>query len=465
MASTYAKTSGLFLPSDCRLIMDNLAAVSRQAYPRMGINAPGESGTIASTAATARNNLLGDGTSLYGVANAAFLDEATFPLSTTATNLRADLYLGSLYRGIVNLLNKQVSTHLPSGWSFLVSGVMQNPFDAWLLRCNGFSGPANSVAPTNTITVTAATSSQGALPSVSSANAPRVFYTLVGDRDWKESLPNATGGFAALSGAQNAYTITLSGTPPTTTGKVRLYRTRFGEPTGEKFWVKDYPWTGGTWPTGMALLEPDNMLREDITPPVWAQCLAPDDFAALWAWSFGSLSSSTVADFYPLQIGALAQLTPGNIACGPAVDTNLSPKSLGGYNPASSVLYGLFNGSYSAGSIRTSNAPETRLQGFAGSVSNGGTGGIRARVTSALSASIPAANLSITYEYFAAATGWGVTQTQTGVNPTGTLSTAVGSIATFNVPAGRVVRAVTACTVSSAPTGEFVLEGTEVRTY
>lgn len=443
--------------ADVQLFMDTLATHLKATYSTLGLNAPStESGTFAIKANTAYNTLLGDGASLYGLSNPAWKSLIKDPMAAFKKAFRWDVLYARLMGGIagtIGTLDSQVSANLPSGWTFTSSTIL-HPFDAWLMRANA----ANSGVPATPAaagTVAAANTSGGGLATVLVGSAPRIKHTLVGASSWLESLPSAAGTQTAIASPNNSYTYTIAGTVPSGVTAVRVYRQLMGG-SGNYYWDQDVAATAGASYPSITLTQPDILLRQDWQPPSWFQIAMVPEAAALFALAYATQGTNNI-DNQPLVYSTGSMLSESNVAVGN------SNAFLGLGNVAqhaefgNSVLTGAATQTYTAGSLLTANNTARNAQGFAGSI------GVQARVTTALAA---AGTVTISYTYYDATNGWGSVQTQTGISATFGAAT-LGSLATFTITAGRIVRSVTVTAVSgfSSATGAFCVEGVPCRAY
>lgn len=443
---------GMPTPAQVIKAMDAYLPQFAVLYAQMGVNAPTETNTAAALADTARSVLLGDGGSNLGLGHPGLESKLRDTANAIVMQSRGDMFYKMGLNGLFEALSAEIQTALPSGWDLTPGGI--HALDGYLLRVNG----AHSGVPTTPAaagTVAAVNNSLGAIPPVVVGSAPILVHTLVGARDCDESLPSPNGTQVALAGANNAYTYTLAGTVPVGTTKVRMYRTFLGGAI--KYWIKDIAVTAGASYPVITVYENDATLRTDILPPSWMQAPLLPEHAALFAWVYGSLIQSNVGsglnDARPLQYGQM--LSPENIVLDRSDD-------FAGGSPASSLEFGrhVIGTGYSAGAIRTANAAESNALGFAGSLGNGTTG-IQARVISALNAT---GTVTITYTYFDAANGWGSVQTQAAAVSGAFSGTAVGSLAVWAIPAGRIVRSITVVSATTGiASGTLVFEGKQPR--
>lgn len=134
---------------------------------------------------------------------------------------------------------------------------------------------------------------------------------------------------------------------------------------------------------------------------------------------------------------------------------NPSDEFLGLVNQPSTSEFGSWASTTTTlGALQTENDEDLFLQGFFGSR------GVQARVTSALNA---AGTVQIDYTYYSASNP---TATASATTVAQTFSaTTVGTELDLAVPAGRIVRAITAITVGGGlTTGTFIVEPKKSRT-
>jgi len=448
------------MPSAAQILTfsDSLASVLKYSYGGLGILASGDTSSSSFYANTARTKILGDGNTNPGLGAPAWQRNVSGALNSLAAGCRYDVFFSSRMQTLVSSLDSLVSSYLPSGWRFPSTSTQAHAFDMHLTRLNAISA-ATPATPTATPVLTAAYNALGALPSVSSGSAPRVVVTYVGAADYNESLPSAEATQVALVGSQNSYNVAISGTVPSGVFKVRVYRGVIGGATGAYQWDQDVAVSAGSAFPSITILQADSQLRADIAPPSWMSAMITPEFAAAFALAYGTSASSlsTSASATPgVSLPANGMLSPRNVALNPANGF------LGVGNPASSAIFGTstITGSgtqtYSAGTIQTTSNSLANVQGFAGSA-----GGLRARVTTALTGGV--CTLSFSYTYLAAATGQTV-QTQSSVSFPAFSTGALGDTVNFAVTAGRLVTGVTITSVSGAATGgTIVIEALPVR--
>lgn len=356
-----------------------------------------------------------------------------------------------------------MKTNLPTGWKYAASSSQAHTFDFHLTRLNAIH-PNTPSTPTLNGTLTAINDPGGTLPNCLAANAPRIVYTLVGANDYNELLAAPECPQVALIGNQNAYSLQLPGSVPTGIFKARIGRGYFAGPVGIYFWDQDVVVTPGSAFAPIIVRQPDANLRRDISPPSWMSALVPPEFACEFALAFATAAGSSnplgfglagvPAGGGALQFGAANMLSPNNVLCGPSSGFVGMGNSAGTAQFGVSTITGANTQTYAPGAIQTANMAAANIQGFAGA------SGLQCRVTSVLNGScIP----TLTYTYLAAATG----QTVQSATLLGSAfaSSAVGSLATFAVPAGQLVLSVSAVSISgSATSGAFVVEPS-IRAY
>jgi hypothetical protein len=448
------------MPTSAQILTytDSLAAVVKYLYSALGINASGDVSSSSYYSDLARKKILGDGGSNPGIGAPGWQSNVKGTLNSLAASTRWDVFFSSRMQGLASQLDSLVASYMPSGWKFSSTTSQAHAFDFLLTRMNANSS-ATPVTPTTTPALAAANSALGALPNVASGSAPRVVYTLVGALDHNESLPSPEATQVALTGSQNSYNVTISGTVPSGIYKVRVYRSVVGGATGAYQWDQDVAVSAGGTFSPITILRPDSKLRADVAPPAFLSCMMTPEFAAAFALAFGSSASTfnpTSAASTGVTLATNGLLTPINVALNP------SNGLLGLGNPASSAVFGTSTvtgagtQTYSAGTIQTSNNAAANVQGFAGSA-----GGLRARITSVLATGTCA--VTISYTYLQASTGQTI-QTATGVTSASFGSTAVDQVVTFSVAAGRLVLSATVTGVSGAATaGTIVIEAQPVR--
>ncbi|MCX6359794.1 MAG: hypothetical protein NT029_08315 [Armatimonadetes bacterium] len=436
-------------------VLDGLGAWFKRLPAAHGLGQASESGagTIGYYGMQALASILGDGSSgTPGIDSPDLQTHLQSGLNTLALNSRYDVIGATLCRQMLTGLDQFIVQRAPAGWSLI--GTSVGALDALLLRMNGVS--ASAPAPTaDTPTLTPATG--GAIPENSTGS--RVQVSLVGASDWLESLPSTASTQVAMAAPKSAYTLAgLSGNVPVGVTKLRVYRQLQGAGAGDPYyWYQDVAVTAGTaWSTyTMTLRQPDMGLRLDIQPPSWLQAMALPEAAALMALAYGSLTPGAGAG---AAMAYQAMMDPSNVALNPGTDF------LGVGTPAAAALFGskVLGGAWTNGTIQTANdltvAPG--IQGFAGS-----SGGLQARVTATLSGGSAAVITAITYTYYDAThPPSGTVQTATVTGLSVSLADAIGSTADLGIPAGRLVKTVTALTVTGRTTGTILIEAKAPRT-
>jgi hypothetical protein len=429
---------------------DALAGLFAGQVANIGIGAPGESGTLAALAVLARKQVMGDGSVTFpGLGNATWQAAVRPYFDALVNSLRYDALFAAKCRAMITTLDGLILSNLPVGWKFVTPGGPTHALDAHLTRING--GCNAPTTPSAAGTLTATNSAAGALPTTSSGNAPRVVHTLVGASDVNESLPSAEATQVAIAAPNNAYSYQISGTVPSGVTKVRLYRSRFGDPSGGPYyWDQDVAVVAGASYPAILIQQPDTQLRTDWNPPQWLSALITPEGAMLFALAYATAAQQPGSAPLPLQLNATGMLSPTNVALSP------SNAFLGLGNPPQSAQFGArtLGSAYAAYGFQTSNNAAANVQGFAGGM------GLQARVTTSLNGTL---TLTPTYTYYDAAHGWGNAQTDTA---TGVAfgSTAVGMLAVFSIPAGRIVRSVTGDSTSgTATSGAYIYEAPSVR--
>jgi hypothetical protein len=468
---------GMPSPGDVREVLDNLAGLLARSWSTIGRGDPAETGTLSAYARRMNRTLRGDGTAQNpGLDHQGLKDTLRDPLYRFQGLLRYD----TLYRAndlqIIRALENAISANLPawrdtsgftSGWRFVSAAAAQfHALDAFLLRANGFSGPGNSKAPGVALPVASATVvPQGAVGAVAAADAPSAVFTYVGAYDWQESLPSAVIPLTALSGSQNAWllggTAWTTLTPaalPTGTRLLRVYRTAVGQAaSGVYAWDQDVPIAGLANLPPITLAQADAQLRPDILPPLWGRAMPTPEAATLYGCAFGVFPTQPGEQAGPVQYQSAGMLSPENVVLIPTDDLlgEGNPPSSGRFGQA--VVTGATAITYTPGSIQTINNALNNLQGF------GGGQGVQGRVTTPLTA---AGSVAIAYTYFDATNGWGVAQTATSAAATFN-GTDIGSLVTWLIPTGRVVRMVTGLSGAAGfgAGGAFDIEAAPPRAY
>ena len=452
MADTSA---GILSATQLNTLLDSLATVLKNSYSNLGLGSPGESSTtFASLTKTARGAILGDGSTTYGLGNAAFEASIKDALYGFVANSRYDSIFAIRCRAIIQTLESAITSNLPTGLVYTSSSQV-HPLDAYLLRLNA----ANSsvlTTPASAGTLTAGYNAAGGLQTSSSGNCPRVVHTLISSvGDWYESLPSAEATQVAIAGPNNSLSYQIAGNAPSNIGKVAIYRTYTGG-AGAPYYLDQIVSSGltaGSPYPAIIIKNPDSFLRTDFTPPSWLQALQSPETAAIFALAFATANQIPGQSINPLVYASTGQLDPRNIFL------HESNQFLGvGNQSQSGVLATQVLGTgLTAGTIATANNSSTNIQGFTGSLSN-----LQARVISALNA---AGTTNVNYNYYAASTGYGNTQTASTGNAT-FAGTGVGQLATYTITAGRLVVGInTDTTGGGMSSGSYVVEGKSPRTY
>jgi hypothetical protein len=434
--------------ADITSVIDPLASLLRSAVPTVGIGDPAENVasplvTLAAKARRFRDVSIGDGSTNYvGIANVGMQAQLVPMANKLISFFNSYTMLAQGVAAPLRFLDQWIQQNVPSGWLWQ-SDTGQRALDLWLYRMNGaYNG--TQVAPVAAPVLTAA--GGGALKAQSNAaNAPGVVYTYVGTYDWQESLPSAEATRVALTGANNAYNVSISAFPAGVR-KVRFYRTwdgtgyAGGTPgAGPYFWDSD--WTAST---GIVLKSHDAALNTGWTPPSWLSCMMGPEQAIVFALAY--LASISGSDPSLGAYSGLSLMAPENVSLCPA------SRKLGiGNQDTSGIFRSWTDTVQTAGSIPTANVAASGIQGFAGAAN-----GIQARVTSALDQNT---NLTVTYTYTDAAN----TTPQTATSGSVALTKELGSTVSFAVTAGRLVKSVTAITVASATTGTLIIEAIDPR--
>lgn len=453
--------NGLWTVTQVTNYLDSLATVVKNNQSRLGQAIPGETGTLASDFYAALRDIVGDGTTTYpGLGQPLSQGKVRPHLEGAVKYTRHDTIFNTLCREMMNELDAFVRERIPDSrlastrgqWT-MTDTTYTHPFDTYLLRANATASPTVGTPASPTLTaIGPSTNTGGRMGEVSGSNRPYVVYTYVGDKDWKESIPSAEVQIAALAAPNNAVNVAIAGNVPTGVTKIRIYRSLYGSGSAAtKYWVKDVTAKAGASHPTIHLLENDLELR-DYRPPSWCSCLIVPEAAYLYALAFATL----IGDVYAFD--STAMLSPQNVALAPANGF----LGLGNIDQHGIFVTAVESGfTLTQGSIQTSNIASGGIQGFAGAYGLG-TGGLRARVTSAINSATT--TVTIDYTYYDATNGWGNAQNGTGLVSDQFTGTAIDSTATFDVPAGRVVRSVTP--TSSTPTsGEWLIEAEPIRSY
>jgi hypothetical protein len=448
----------MLLPAQVIAYCDPLATCLKNSYGWFGLDAPGESGTLASYFDAFRVATLGDGISEYGLGSPAFQNLVLSAINSAVRQAGYDVFFQGL-KSLITALNTNVQNNLPAGWVFGGNGNSGQAFDFALQRMNGIS--ANAPATPTAGTLAAVNQPGGAMPSFTSGNAPYLCHSLVRQYDYMESLPSADATRVAISAAYNGYSYTISGTVPAGVYKVRIYRSFVSGADHIYYWAMDVAVTpGGAYPV-IYVLAPDRLLRTDVRPPSWMSCLMASEFAAIFALAFATAQKSTSqAGVVSAPIfSSVGMLSPINVALPSAnLGTGIAANGFMGIgNSLASVVLDTATitaantATHVQGSIQTANAPGSNIQGYAGAA------GLQVRVVNALTGGT-LTSVTISYSYLAAATGQTV---ESGTLTSGACTgTAEGSTCAFTLPAGELVLAAHVTGVAcSATGGEVIIEG------
>lgn len=448
-------SNGLPSSTDLQIYCDAMASIFKYIKTPLGLGLSSESGTpsIAYQAQLCQQLIEGDGSTIYGIANAPLQSGAVQDLKNIYLNSRYDVYSSGQFRNRINALDQAISTNLPkvltsgaySSWNLTSTGL--HPFDSWLHRINGndTNAPAK---PTGTPVLTATTG--GAIQSnIAGGVAPRFVYTFVGANDWWESLPSTVATQVALNPTQNAYTVTGIQNPiPTGVTKIRLYRGLVSGGAGVYYWVTDIPCAAGLAPPSITLIQPDISLRQDVVPPSYASCLMLPEFATLFSICYGNLSSSSADVTSGFQFSSNSFLGHTVVAAG-RVD-----QILGYNNTQSSGTFATWASTTKTfGALLQSNDYTQGLQGYVGAANS-----VQARVTSVLDAN--AVLTSIGYHYLDSTHQTPTTGTITGPL---TLNLALGSTVDLAIPGGQIVTSIDSFTSTISTTGTYLFEAKPLR--
>lgn len=330
---------------------------------------------------------------------------------------------------------------------------------------NGTPASTAAYCLANSFTLTAANSGSGAIPNCSSGNAPDIIVNAVGANDYDESIVAVVTHAGALTGANNAYTLALSGIVPTPAPRVlRIRRTKLGgHGSGLYFFDQDVPNTltaGSAW-SGLGtitLTKSDPQLLPDGGPPSFLSCLLTPEEAWLIASCYATAPPANTNVIYngnnvAFPDGALPN--PANVAMNPA-------NGFMGYSPASSAIFGTTtNGVFAAGTVQTANNAAAGVQGVAGAYGDVAGFKIRARVTTTLDGTRTPTILYVYYD---------ILHPHTPITKTGLAADSgfAGSIAgeeiTFSIPPGRLVISLSETSATGTmTTGVYVYEAVSVR--
>jgi len=431
MADTSA---GILSATQLNTLLDSLATVLKNSYANLGLGSPGESSTtFASLTKTARGAILGDGSTTYGIGNAAFQARIKDPLYGFVANSRYDSIFATRCKFIMTELESWITGNLPSGLVY-TSSTQKHPLDAYLLRLNAVSS-STPTTPASAGVLLGTTVTGGGLPTATAGNATYVRHTLISSSgDWYESLPSPEATRVALVGSQNSFSYTIAGNVPTGVSKMCIYRGYFAGASGTEYLDQIVTGLvpGSAYPV-VTIKNPDYALNTFWLPPSWLQCPQSPETAAIFGLAFAVANTTPGQSIQPLVFSSAGMLTPQGIFLTP------SNGFLGIGNQPQSGIFGTQDTSttYVAGAINTTNNYSTNSQAFAGAY---GANCVRARASSVLGA---AGTTAITYSYYDQSHGFGNGQTATSAAATFS-GTAVGSTATYTITAGRLVYAVTA---------------------
>lgn len=445
-----ATQTGMVTPAQILTLLDAWGAWFKRMPAALGLGLSSETTTLSKYAQAAKTAVLGDGSTTYGLGLPDLQGLLGQPTEDLIQSSRYDLAAGRL-RSIFGAVEANIRQNLPSyydangnrkNWSFASSRAI----DALLTRANAHH-PSSPAKPTGSITLTATTN--GSLPTVAAGSAPYVVLTHIGASREYESLPSAEATRVAIAAPNSAYNVAVTGTVPTGVTAVGVYRGYYGGASGTWYYDKDVEVTAGAAYPTIKITAPDVMLRTNAKPPSWISALALPEEAIAFALAFSILAQQ------PGQLPRFqsnGMLSPYNVAAGPVNDlpilANTDVTALFAQWVATAITYG---------SVQLTNDYTQDIQGFAGAAN-----GLQARVTATLNAS--ATISAITYSYYDASNP---TTLQTNGSLSGgskTLTAAVGDTVSLAIPAGRLVTAVTALTVSGAATGTFVIEALPLRT-
>jgi hypothetical protein len=445
-----SSTNGLIGPADLVITMDAMAGWLKYAVSVHGQGLSSESSipSLAYQALLAQSKILGDGVTNYGIANSLLQTQLAQKLTQLYLNSRFETFAGTNLRQMIGELNselsasstipKYLSNSILTQWN--MSSSSTQTLDAHLQRVNA-TNVGVPATPAGTPTLTATTA--GSLPNTLVGNAPVMCYTFVGASDWLESQPSPVSTQVALSGANNAYSITGISTVPTGVTKIRLYRSAFGTTT-PLLYDRDVPVSAGAAPA-LKFTFPDIALYPSVLPPVWAQSMMLSEAALAFALCNISPTGNPLGAY---TVSSNGLLSPSNVVL------NSVNGILGYNNPTSSGTFATWSATANTfGSIQITNSTSQGSQGFLGAF------GVQARTTSALASN--ATITSIGYSYVTAASP--LTPLTSTISGPLTLNAAAGSTVSLAIPTGQCVQAITSMTVSGPATGVFVLEAIPLR--
>ena len=454
MATPY---TGNLSNTQIQAILDPLGTVLENCYGSLGLGLSGETTTAAYFAELVKTSIVGDGATSYGIGN-NLAQTLTGACDALLARVRWDAMFSNLGRAFVSGIDSQIQSNVPTGWN-LSSALYPHYLNNSLLRMNA-AHTGVPTTPGSAGTLTAGNNASGAIALCSSGNAPYCCHTLIGTNEWDESLPSPTATQVALTGSNNAYTYQIAGTVPTGVTAVKIYRSPVAGSSSNLGYDQKVAVTAGAAYPAITILQSDSRLAMSWQPPGWLSCLLKPSSACIVALAYavsgggtGFLSQTPGAPLAGqiLTLNSVNMLTPANVAL------TYSNAFLGlGNNavPQTAILGTTVVGTgFTAGVIQTTNNASSSIQGF------GGATKVQARVIGTLNA---AGTTAITYQYYDAAHGYGSVQSATA-SAVSFSGTAVGSTAVYSIPAGRLVIAVTADTVSGITSGTYLIEAQSVR--
>lgn len=427
-----ATTNGILSCSDIVKVTDSLVPWFNLVRPTLGLSAYTETGTLSALSQTAKDAILGNGSSVYGIGSAEVQSNLKSGLNFMITSSRWDSFVAPVCQQVYSVIDAHISQNLPTGWSF--SSSTGRALDQWLMRCNA-TATGTPAAPTGSVTVTAITG--GSIPACASGDV-LVVLTYVGASDWLESLPSSVIACPALAGPKSAYTLAVSGNVPAGVTKIRVYRCEVGDTGGSKLYASTVSATAGAAHPTITLSESDNQLRQDVTPPSWAQALLLPEAAAMYAMTWSPATSA---------VGTLvsqSMATPSNVYATPVSGF------LGVGNTAATATLGYraIGSTFVSGNVQSTNSANVGIQGMLGGL------GVRARVTATLNAG--ASLSSITYWYISSSNP--TTPTSGTISGPLSLAAPIDSVVDLSIPAGRIVTSITTDTCGTAASGTYIYE-------
>jgi hypothetical protein len=435
--------------SDVITVLDNKAKELAALYPALGLGLAGEVGTGAAIAGNSNKAIQGDGSTQYGLSNAELKAALVNGGNTTVQRLRWDTLFQQIGGYAVKALDAQVLASVPAGWTLSGAGSL-HLLNNWLLRINAAHAGVPAT-PAAAGTLTATTSSAGAMPVTSAGNAPRIVHTLGGTNEWDESQPSPEATQVALTGTQNGYSYQIAGVVPAGVTWVKTYRGYLAGTAGIYYYDQKVTVTPGSAYPPILLTQSDSALLTLWTPPAWLSCLLRPEAAAIIALSYAPTGQTGIPAGQPLPVTAANMANPANVLLGPAngflgIGNNTTPQ---GAQFGTHVV----GSAFVPGAIGTANNAPTGLQGFAGAL------GLRARVTSPLDV---AGTLTASYSYYDASHGFGNVQTATSA-AVAFSGTAVGSLAVPVIPAGRLVISMSGDGAAGQSSGAWLWEAAPIR--